>query len=63
MCRQRSGRWGEELMRGKLDGKPVSENLKLVDRMLKLAGLLVKEKALELKREVSGLRVKWFRPA
>ncbi len=34
---------GQELMRGKLDGKPVSENLRMFDRMLKMAGMRIKE--------------------
>ncbi len=48
---------GQELMRAKVDGKPVSENLKLVDRLLKMAGLRIKER----REKRSEARFEWER--
>ncbi len=35
---------GEELLVAKLEGKPVGENLRMLDRMLKMAGVRIKER-------------------
>ncbi len=42
---------GEELLSAKLDGRPVSENLRLLDRLLKMGSLRVKEERLAWEKE------------